>query len=405
MSVKSFIFPPRRLRHRGFTAIWIGLGMVVFLGLCSLAVDYGRVQTAKSELRSAADAAARAAAAGIATSVTQAQNNAINIAANTTCDGTAVALTTNDIDFGTWDTTNKTFTVLSGVNRSNANAIRINAKRTSANNNPINLYFAPAVGKSTCDVTATSIALVTGKLPGITGVSSIQCHSDMFIASYNSLVTTSPDNTSNYNTNATIACNGTLGSGATAPNNIWSNVILGPTGSLNNNVTCHGTKTTQSTALNQPAGPTMVVVTNPGGVSATPNLSGNTTYTWPGGTYYFSGFTIGGNNVTINFTGPAVIYMNCDFGNNKLSTVITAYQNLPKNLIFNHAAGKTLQVQNSADFTMEYYGPNATFNAHDDLRFRGSLQCDTLILHDHCYIWYDEQLGNASALATYSWVQ
>ena len=395
--------PNARRRHRGVAVVYVGVGIVVLLGMCSLAVDYGMVQTAKTELRAAADAAARAAAAGIATSVSQAQTNAINIAAANKCAGTAVTITNSDIDFGTWSA--GTFTVLSGAARSNANAIRINAKRTSANGNPVNLLFARAVGKSTCDVTASAIALVTGKLPGLTGVSSIQCHTDMFIASYNSSVTTTPDNTSNYTSNVAIACNGTLGSGASGSNNIWGDVILGSAGSLNNNVTCHGTKTTLGSPLTQPSGPTMVVVTNPGGVSATPNLSANTTYTWPGGTYYFSSFTIGGNNVTINFTGPAVLYMDCNFGNNKLSTVMTAYQSLPKNLIFYHASGKTLQVQNTADFTMIYYGPNATFNAHDDLKFRGSLQCDTLILHDTAQIWYDEQLGRASALATYSLVQ
>jgi len=395
----------RRNRQRGFAALWISIGIVAVLGLCSLGVDYSMVQTAKTELRVAADAAARAAAAGIATSVTQAQNNAIAIAAANTCAGTAVTITTSDIDFGTWDTTNKTFTTLTGAARSNANAVRIRAKRTSANGNPINLLFANAVGKGTCDVTATSVALVTGKLPGITGVSSVQVHSHTFVASYNSSVTTTPDNTSNYTTNACIACNGTLGSGATAPNDIWGDVILGPSGSLNNNVTCHGTKTTQGTALITPADPTMQVVTNPGGVSATPSLSAGTTYTWPGGTYYFSSFTVGGNNVTINFTGAATVYMNCDWGSNKSNFTMTAYNSLPKNLTVYQPAGKTLTLQNYGDLTMRYYGPSANITLHDNCNFRGSLQCDTMIVHDSCNFWYDEQIGSASSMATYSWVQ
>src|SRR5437870_473606 len=92
-----------RLRRRGFTALWMSIGIVAVLGFCSLSVDYGRVQTAKTELRNAADAASRAAVAGVATSIAQAQSNAINIAAANSCDGTAITITNSDIDFGTWD--------------------------------------------------------------------------------------------------------------------------------------------------------------------------------------------------------------------------------------------------------------------------------------------------------------
>ena len=46
-------------RRRGVAIIYIIVVLIVMLGFCSFAVDLGRVQTAKTELRRAADAAAQ----------------------------------------------------------------------------------------------------------------------------------------------------------------------------------------------------------------------------------------------------------------------------------------------------------------------------------------------------------
>ncbi len=48
-----------RSRRSGMAFIYIIVALVAMLGFCSFAVDLGRVQTAKTELRRAADAAAR----------------------------------------------------------------------------------------------------------------------------------------------------------------------------------------------------------------------------------------------------------------------------------------------------------------------------------------------------------
>jgi Flp pilus assembly protein TadG len=396
----------RRCHHRGFVALWMSIGIVAVLALCSLAVDYSMVQTAKTELRSAADAAARAAAAGIATSVTQAQNNAIAIAAANSCAGTAVTITTNDIDFGTWDSTLKTFTTLAGVARSNANAVRINAKRTVANGNPVRLLFGAAVGKSTCDVTASSIALVTSKTPALTALNTLNCGSGLFIASYDSSSTTTPD-TTHHNNNATIACNGVIGNGASGTQgNIWNDVVLGPSGSVSTHVTYHGTKTTLGTAMATPTDPVMQHVTNPGGVSVTPSLTGTTT-TWAGGTYYFTSISAA-KNAILKFSGPAVVYLDGDFngggaGNDWVE--VHAYNDIPKNLTIYQSSGHNFTNHIGTVFVGQYYGPGCTFTTFDTANLYGSFTADTITLHNSCNIFYDEQLGGGTSMATYSYVK
>src|SRR5690349_7829892 len=118
-----------RTSRRGMVIVFAVLMLLALVGFCSLAVDYGRVQTAKTELQRTADAAARAAVANVSGGISNAQSAATNVAAANTANGAAVALASTDIEFGTWNPTSRTFTVLSGAARSGANAIRITARQ------------------------------------------------------------------------------------------------------------------------------------------------------------------------------------------------------------------------------------------------------------------------------------
>ena len=89
------------------------------------------------------------------------------MAAQNTVDGTAVTLSTSaagiDIQIGLWNTTTKAFTTdsnaVSDANNTNAfPAVKVWAKRTSANGNPISLVFGQVLGAKTCDVNATAVA-------------------------------------------------------------------------------------------------------------------------------------------------------------------------------------------------------------------------------------------------------
>src|ERR1043166_6664404 len=94
-------------RRAGMSILYLIGGMIVFIGFTSFAVDFGRVQVAKTELRRAADAAARAGAADLGTP-SVAQQDAYDIALSNTCLGDPVTLDKpSDIEMGTWDPTNR----------------------------------------------------------------------------------------------------------------------------------------------------------------------------------------------------------------------------------------------------------------------------------------------------------
>ncbi len=155
---------PRLLpRSRRGAAIVYVIGLVsLMIAFCSLAVDVGRVQLAKTQLQDTCDATARAAALGLATNTGQATTYAQQTAAANTVDGTPVSLNpSTDLAFGTWMSGTHTFTVLTGWSQSSANAVRISLYRTAARGNPIPLMFASVFGTSGCDVHAQAIAMLT----------------------------------------------------------------------------------------------------------------------------------------------------------------------------------------------------------------------------------------------------
>jgi hypothetical protein len=147
------------LRRRGVAMFYVVCTLIAMMGFCSLAVDLARVQTAKTELRRAADAAARAALAALPQGTSSAQAAAINLAANNKCDGSAVTLSDSNVQIGVWNTSTRTFSS-SGTadNITTFQAVQISAGRTKASGNGIPLLFGMVVGASSCDIHATSVA-------------------------------------------------------------------------------------------------------------------------------------------------------------------------------------------------------------------------------------------------------
>ncbi|MGA2441480.1 MAG: TadG family pilus assembly protein, partial [Tepidisphaeraceae bacterium] len=161
--------PGNRSRRRGIAIIYVIIALIAMLGICSLAVDLGRVQTAKTELRRAADASARAGAACIPQGTSAVRSAAIAIAAQNKCDGANVVLTNSNISVGFWNKSSNTFSTSgSADNVTTFNAVQISALRTKANGNPIPLLFGSILGASTCNVTATSVAALVAVSAPIT---------------------------------------------------------------------------------------------------------------------------------------------------------------------------------------------------------------------------------------------
>lgn len=166
-------------RRRGVSAIYVIVMMAALVGLSSLATDWGHVQLVKTQLRVAADAAARYGVTKIGDGIGTAQQAAITAAADNKSDGKPVVVTNADIEFGTWNTTSRTFTVLSGAARANANAMRVTAKRTKERGNATTLTWGSVIGQDTCDVIASATAMY---IPPINVNQNVLATSNPFLA-------------------------------------------------------------------------------------------------------------------------------------------------------------------------------------------------------------------------------
>ena len=156
-------FSPKR--RRGNALVWTTVCMVPLIGVCSLGVDWGRVQVAKKELQAAADAAAMAAGDEMVSAKLFSTATATSraIAAANRADGRSVLVTPSDIEFGTWVSATQTFT----PGGYSPNAVRVTATYSQNRGNPVPLLFASIIGYSTADVSARSTVAVLRDLSPI----------------------------------------------------------------------------------------------------------------------------------------------------------------------------------------------------------------------------------------------
>jgi Flp pilus assembly protein TadG len=127
--------------------------LFVLIAFTSLAVDFGRAQLAKSELRAAVDAAARYGAQGFSTSTVVAKAKAA--AAENRVDGRAFALQTADVELGVWRG-NAFYSSGAGVS-----AVRVTGKLSNARGTAVPLVFAGIFGQKTVDLTVQAVATYT----------------------------------------------------------------------------------------------------------------------------------------------------------------------------------------------------------------------------------------------------
>jgi hypothetical protein len=180
--------PPRvaRRRHprrphprRGLSIIYVGVFLLVLIGVVSLAVDVGRVRLARAQVQNATDAAAHAAARSLPlgqaavedAAVAAGQDNHVIDQDDATGQRVNPGLEIfpeQDLEVGVWDPSQRTFTPLEdrGNTRTDerraANAAYVVGRRIKARQNPIPLIFAPVVGVFSADVEQRAIAYVRG---------------------------------------------------------------------------------------------------------------------------------------------------------------------------------------------------------------------------------------------------
>ncbi len=174
--INQTVWPSNRA---GFSCLYLLLMMPVMIGFTSLGLDFARVQLTKAKLQYAADSAARAAASAIPSDPDTATALAIQYAGKHNVHGSNIALLSNEVEYGTWNTTQRTFTKLTGYAIYSANAVKVTISRVASKKNATPLFFASMFGQMSADVKVTSIAMVTG---GVTITINVQGTSDPYLA-------------------------------------------------------------------------------------------------------------------------------------------------------------------------------------------------------------------------------
>jgi hypothetical protein len=132
--------------------------IMTFAGFAALGVDLAYVRYAHLQLQNATDAASHAALIRLRATgdVASARSAAISVAAQNNVWGKAFVLQTQDISFGGWDFSTKTFT----TNLSPANAVRVNGTRNAVTgaNGAVGLTFGRLLGKSSINLAHTGTA-------------------------------------------------------------------------------------------------------------------------------------------------------------------------------------------------------------------------------------------------------
>lgn len=135
--------------------------MVALCAIISLGVDYGRVQVARSQLQSAADAAARYAVSGVKheiEGVNASEGMARAILRENRIDGSYLVDTQSTVEYGEWNTGSKQFKNKQQTNK--RNAVRVTVKCQNSDNTSIPLLFGSVIGKPKQELTATAVAML-----------------------------------------------------------------------------------------------------------------------------------------------------------------------------------------------------------------------------------------------------
>lgn len=366
------------------------------VGFASLGADWALVQCSKAALQTAADAAARAGALGLFTSATQAKADATTLAAANICAGTPVVLTSADIEIGTWNSSNRTFT----IGGSSPNAVRVNAQRTAARGTAVPLAFAGIFGQTTCDIHASAITIIIPNPFGVVGLSSISMSgnaSDSYWSSNGS----APGNNCGIASNGNIILSGNASVSGNARPGIGKSVSGG---------TVTGSTAPLTTALTYPNGSAgSYATTNDNakiaaylsGPSADLNLSGGASLSLPGGTYYIHDFNISGS-ASLTFTGPTTIYC---WHNFTMSGSSATTQNLPGSLTVTmcpSAGGASpgpVDISGSAALYANVYAPQSDITVTGSSDIYGTVLGQTISMTGNSTIHYNASFNGANRIS------
>jgi Flp pilus assembly protein TadG len=378
-----------------YTIIFMG----ALCGFVSLAVDYGRAEMDKTELRSACDAASRYGVVGLQTNSSTAISNAIAVAAQNTVDTTPLVLLSSDVVVGTW--ASNTFT----AGGSSPNAVQVTGYRTAARGTAIPLIWGQVFGVNTVNITATSISKYTAASSGygMFGLSSISFSNGTSIDSYNASTGSYSSSTATSHGNIGTNGVGTIVGGST----IKGTFSYGPSGTytMNNGGSVTGTISQLSSAASYttPSAGTYSTTNNNSSIPAAYlsgtsfSISNGNSFSMPAGTYYFTSMSLGGG-ATLSMQGAVTIYLNGQFNYSNGATINT-YNNLPSNLLIDATSTGTISIAGGTNLYAHIDAPQAPFAISNGGAFYGSVVAQSINITGGGGIHYDESAGTGSGSA------
>jgi Flp pilus assembly protein TadG len=365
------------LARRGLALIYLAVTMSAMLAMISIAVDFGRVEVAKTELQRAVDGAALYGSTGAADGTYS--SKAIDAGNDNNVDGTPLVLLSSDIQTITWNTGTGTYT----VGGASPNGVKITARRAAARGTAIPLVFAKLIGMSTFDIHATAVAVYSSNLPpfGFVGISGVLLQSNTInIDSYKS------SSGSVGLTHGYVASNSgfTMSGGVTINKDIY--MLAGQSITANGSPS-YGTRQALTSALSYPS-----VSTYPVGSTNLSNLNGGVTLGSGSANtnYYTTGVSLSLNSgQTLTINGPVTLYVN---GNFTINGTVNTYQNLPANFAVRMMSGSGVNITTPLIY-LDVYAPQSPINIGSGTNLYGRIIGNQLSVSGNANLHYDESLS------------
>lgn len=355
---------------------YVAVAIVVGVGLCLIAVDYGRAQYARMQLQSCVDGAARAAAGGIPHGLDEARRRARGVGSLSRADGQPVTFEDGDFHFGRW---NDEAEQIEAASIADVDAVEVVARRT------VPLTFGVMFGKPSVDVFARATATWSiDRNYAIIGLDSIHMWGGATVDSYNS------------------------GSGPYSPLTRRANGDLGTNGdiTLEQNVRVHGDgtykqnlvirdsaefvspgtarKVRSTLAFSPPTLP--ATYTNMGSFHG----SGPNTLTLTSGNYYFTELQTTGQ-FTLIIDGQVNVYVNGDVDLEGLAIVMG---NKPANLRINVMNDGDVKLAGNGMLHADLFAPLSAVKVAGNGEIFGRLLGKTVTSEGNGGIHYDESLAD-----------
>jgi Flp pilus assembly protein TadG len=142
-------------RRRGVIAVFMAFLAVVMLGMIAFAVDIGYIVLIRTQLQVAADASAMAAVASTGLPHGDMVNIAKQYAGYHNAGSRNIQLLDQDIEYGTWNVDNRTFTPSANP----GNAVRVTARTDALTGGESPLFFARIFNKTSFAHRASAVAM------------------------------------------------------------------------------------------------------------------------------------------------------------------------------------------------------------------------------------------------------